>query len=396
MNCPQVYAQQAVSDSNVPAWSDPARRNRNNFDFLRLLFSVAVIISHSFATLGKNEEPLARLSNGRYLFGGLAVNGFFIISGYLIAASFVRSPRFFDYLSRRIRRIYPGFIVAVGVTLFFGYVAGAYQMPAGEFLKEAGKALVSTMTLTPYQPPFAFSSNPISVFNASLWTIRPEFTCYLLLALVFQLRRTAHRMLMLLILPLISSALEISFTTSGQSFLTALRPYIPSIANPDWPLRLWFSFAIGAGMYLYGHRVPYRHSLAAVALVLMVFLQVTPFPRLSAFLAAVPFAYLVFWFAYNPFIRLRDFGHFGDFSYGIYLYGFPVQQILVLFLAPLLNPYTLILLSIAILFPIAAMSWFLVERPCLTSRRRQRIDLNYYKTELDRSKESVGAVSPLR
>ncbi|MDB6154915.1 MAG: acyltransferase [Chthoniobacteraceae bacterium] len=379
----------------VPAWADPAQRNRNNFDFLRLLFSVAVIFSHSFDMLaGKGGvDPLGQLSDVLYTFGGLAVCGFFTISGYLIAGSLVRSPGFFDYLGRRMRRIYPGFLMAVALTLVVGYFINAYRVPEGEFRSESVRAVISTLTLTWYEPPFAFAANPLHTFNGSLWTIRPEFTCYLLLALVFQVRRTRHRMMMLAILPFILWAFETACMSSGQPLLMALRPFIPAPGNPGWPPRLWCCFALGAGMHIYGHRIPYRNSLASLAVGLMVVLGFTPAPKLSGLVSIIPFGYLVFWFGYHPIVRLHDFGRFGDYSYGIYLYGFPVEQTLILLIGASLNPYTLTLLALAVLLPVAVLSWFLVERPCLAASRKYRDNAIGQKPVPDKSKKMTGVTS---
>jgi peptidoglycan/LPS O-acetylase OafA/YrhL len=87
---------------------------KNNFDTLRLLFATLVIYSHSFpVTRGSNiTEPLYRFTGGQVTFGMASVWSFFIISGFLITQSWVRSPNAFRFLRRRISRIFPGFVVA--------------------------------------------------------------------------------------------------------------------------------------------------------------------------------------------------------------------------------------------------------------------------------------------
>src|SRR5258705_9890366 len=94
----------------------------NNFGLLRLILALLVVFSHSYSLAWGSEdaEPLMRLTHGRLGFASLAVNGFFVLSGFLVTHSFLRSRGFFDYLKKRILRIYPGFIAVslIGVVIF--------------------------------------------------------------------------------------------------------------------------------------------------------------------------------------------------------------------------------------------------------------------------------------
>src|SRR4051794_11831245 len=88
----------------------------NNFDFFRLAMATLVIYSHTFPLLyGSNQgiEPLARVTGGQLTFGALAVDVFFIISGFLITMSWQHSRGTFDFLKRRLRRIAPAYLCAM-------------------------------------------------------------------------------------------------------------------------------------------------------------------------------------------------------------------------------------------------------------------------------------------
>jgi peptidoglycan/LPS O-acetylase OafA/YrhL len=90
------------------------RRTGNNFGFLRLLFALLVIVSHSPTLIdGDNSRELWNETFGSFTFGGVAVDGFFLISGYLITKSFESSKTIADYLAKRILRIYPGYMLSL-------------------------------------------------------------------------------------------------------------------------------------------------------------------------------------------------------------------------------------------------------------------------------------------
>ena len=98
---------------------DPPLPKDNNFGALRLLFASVVILSHSPEILdGDRHRELLTMMFGTISFGVLGVDGFFIVSGYLITKSFLSSDTLFAYFKKRVLRIYPGFIVAFLLCLF--------------------------------------------------------------------------------------------------------------------------------------------------------------------------------------------------------------------------------------------------------------------------------------
>src|SRR5258705_13033251 len=123
-----------------------AGRSRNNtFDFLRLALAMPVLVSHCYPlTQGNNDrEPLSQLTGGNEDLGRVAVAGFFILSGFLIANSWAGSLGLLDFLRRRALRIYPGFIAAV---LFTSFVIGPFAMsegfPTGLVIKRVLRGIV--------------------------------------------------------------------------------------------------------------------------------------------------------------------------------------------------------------------------------------------------------------
>jgi peptidoglycan/LPS O-acetylase OafA/YrhL len=179
---------QTISESREVPWRD-SRGRANNLDFLRFLFAVLVIYSHSYVLIldedkGNYHEPFSVLTRGQTTGGGLAVAFFFIISGFLITQSWMNSRGLTDYLRRRVLRIYPGFIV---VSLFCYLIVaplGAAK-PAAEVLAEFSLWRVLQYLVLLYLPsdPGVFVTNPLPyALNGSAWTIKYEFGCYVVVA----------------------------------------------------------------------------------------------------------------------------------------------------------------------------------------------------------------------
>ncbi len=155
----------------------------NNFGAARLLLATAVILSHSPELIDgdRSREPLTRIFPA-LSFGSLAIDGFFLISGYLITQSFLSSPSPKIYLTKRILRIVPGFAAAFLISLLiFGPLGG------GELFADPMLWAVNLKRLLLLQPPFlptAFADSPYPALNGSMWSIAYEFRCYLAVLIV--------------------------------------------------------------------------------------------------------------------------------------------------------------------------------------------------------------------
>jgi peptidoglycan/LPS O-acetylase OafA/YrhL len=343
-----------------------ASSRHNNFDFLRFLLAVIVIHTHSYALCG--AEYTGFLQRLRHLdFGGawLAVNGFFAISGFLIAGSWMKSPSLGEYLRRRALRIYPGFIACtVLCVVLVGPLGGA----------DLGSYFGDWRTYAFFQPlilgptaslPGVFTSVPWhGVVNASLWTIRFELFCYLLLAtlgLSGALRRPR------VILALFAVALACQFAEQHE-WPTRWNMVFP-LAGDLWELpRLIVFFLAGATLFVYRNRIPLDGRLATACVLA---LSVAFYVRATTLLLPVCGVYLLFYFAFSPRVGLQHFGKHGDFSYGMYLYAFPIQQLLVHHFSGVRSPILLTLLALPLTFGAAFMSWHLVEKPFLALKKKR-------------------------
>jgi len=341
--------------------------HQNNFDFLRFVLATLVIVSHSFALLEGNEkrEFLMQLTGGQMTEGELAVNGFFVLSGFLIAQSWENSRGLGHYLRKRVLRIFPGFLVAA---LFSALVAAPLiASSSAQYWAEFSPLRFALGALNlELKEPNCFDNMPVADVNGSLWSIRYEFFCYLGLAFLGKIGAFRWRGVVAaafcLCIALFAAQLYggLKMPGSGFSFIYCW---------PErWP-RMAGYFLSGTLFYLYRHRIPWSIWIALPALAGIVVLA--NIHEIALLPIALPFlgTYLFFYVAYVPSRRLQRFAARGDFSYGMYLYAFPTQQLLVHEFGNSLTPLTLFLLAFPLTALLAMISWFLVEKRFLVKKQ---------------------------
>ncbi len=338
---------------------------------LRFLLAVAVIYSHCYVIYyGKavDTEPFMRFSNNQVDLGSVAVDGFFVISGFLIVRSFQFSASLIDYLQKRVLRIYPGFLVAFTLSMLLlaplGTIDSAHpQGNFGAYFQNFREKLfvLNLLTLQTQQAPWAFQGNPLpNMANESLWTIQYEFVCYLLVPVLAALGLFKRRWLLLVLFVLAYTLLAL------QDFAQILlwEGYQGKVLSHPLYLPKFFTyFLAGACFYVYRTQLPRNTGLllfSAAALVLSCVM-------LPAFNLVAPLAgsYLLFYLAYFPGIRFPHFTRKGDFSYGLYLYAWPLQQLVMAVGGERLSPGLLFAFSMVFTFMAAYASWHLVEKPFL-------------------------------
>jgi len=336
----------------------------NHFNLMRMAMAILVVWSHSFAlALGTEErEPISLLLNGTYNAGSIAVRVFFIVSGFLITISFVRTKSIRAYLVKRVARIYPGFLVCVPICAFI--IVPLFSTTADLSLAAIGRTLLNMLHLTAIMPPSdVFAHNPAGrMVNGSLWSIRYEFFCYLsvIMAGVTGLLTRGRALILAALLATIAAKIILD--------LHGMRPALGIIGDIFGFPYLWLtvapSFLAGMLAYLYRDLLPRSGWLA---LGLLAALVISAHAWRPATDAVFPFAmaYLTFYAGFHP-IRLPDAARYGDFSYGTYLYAFPIQQMLVTAGLPFIF-YVPLAMILSVLAGVA--SWFLVEKHFLPRKR---------------------------
>lgn len=324
----------------------PTRHNALNA--LRLLLAALVIVTHTDTVLGRADFRVA----GDTL-GGWAVAGFFAISGFLVAGSRGRTS-LADYLRRRALRIMPGYW-ACCLVIAFGLAPLLAALTAQRW--DLGSALGYVLrngALVQVQPGIEGTLTSAAypgTWNLSAWTLIYEFTAYVVLGLL--LPRTTGRWA----LP-IAAALLVGATILSAPRFKAVVPYEVFTFG-----RLGTFFFAGAVLYVLGRRVAWTPWLAALAVLALGALASTS--RLTWF-GALPLAYLLLWLGRVLPVRV---GSVNDISYGVYLYGFPVQQCLATFW-PQAPPALFVPAVLACVLPLAWLSWRFVERPAMRWRGR--------------------------
>ena len=334
-----------------------ASRRDNNFDALRLSAALLVVIGHAFVLT--SSEPAPRLAGVPIHTVGLYV--FFIISGYLITDSWLRTPRVGSYLFKRCLRIFPALIVIVVVTvLILGPLLSS--LPAGAYFADpqTSKYLLNLTLFAQYDLPGVFDiGHRSTAVNGVLWTLGLEFACYLLIAaagvLARRLRTPSVRVLLMSI-----------FT--AVAFGCTLIPTLPSALT--WLSSagaIWVFFAIGALARELIHVRFFQLRWAFVATVAWLALGAA-WPGGGWLFSVLLLPYISLAVALRPISGVRSAARFGDVSYGTYLWGFLVQQV-VMEMAPGLAFGANLALVITSTVLISLLSWHLVERRALSLGR---------------------------
>ncbi len=291
--------------TEITSTSPPTPTRANNFSLLRMLFASLVVVSHSSDMIyGDPLHDILTRIFGTISFGTLAVDGFFIISGYLITQSFFSSSRA-SYLLKRLLRIYPGFIVAFLFSILLCVYFSAYQPPITH--KEIFNNIVNVTLL---MEPFLSSVYPGSFhpgLNGSMWSISYEFHCYLMVILLAYVGLFQRKKLLLAITGIFLFIL-LFHPTIYVPGSADVAPFVPQpISLParawrdllsvtlEWPLvdvRLFGMFLSGCCFYVFRESVAYHGRLAAVAALVLIICMF--FAPLAEPAVAVFGGYLIF------------------------------------------------------------------------------------------------------
>ena len=265
----------------------------------------------------------------------------------MIVQSWASRPEPWPFLTKRLLRIYPGFVLA---TLLCVFVVGPLATDPREYFKAFWvTGLVKNLLFleAPISAP-VFKGTFYAVLNGAMWTISYEFICYLIVLLFGVIGAMRYRGAWLLATAGIFSALAL-----GHAGI---------FISKDPFLRLASFFFSGGCFYLYRDYIKYQPKLAALSLVVMI---ASMFSHYTVELALGTIgAYLLFYFATFPIQPLQSFNRLPDVSYGTYLYGWPIQKLLLWYF-PSTSPWMLFPTSLSVCIVLGWISWQLVEKPMM-------------------------------
>ncbi len=343
-----------------------AQDRDNNFNLIRILAALAVLVSHSVDLLPASSggEGLRRLMNLLQMhtnlsFGSIAVDVFFVTSGFLVTRSLLVRKSAIDFILARILRIYPALIVMVIITVFvLGTFFTAIPLPTYLTHPQTYHYLKKCITLyggVAYKLPGVFEQNFYKgAVNGSLWTMPKEIKMYSILIFIWLgLSYTKNKLNIFKIL-IVSSALIAGVLEVMHHFQQD---------NVNQFTRLFFMFFSGSACYVLKDRIAFSHVAFWMILVLMLTASVINI-HVFFVIYKLTIAYVLLYLAYIPAGLIRSYNRLGDYSYGLYIYAFPVQQsISAIF--PQSSVYLMIIISFFISLTLAIFSWHFVEKRAL-------------------------------
>ncbi len=347
---------------------DVLRAGRNNFDLLRLCAALAVVVGHSYVFYPRTSGwDLLLLLTHHESTGSLAVFTFFLISGMLVSASWERDPRVLAYLSHRIMRLWPALWVNTLLLTFLVVPLWSTDLSYGQALRNPSlwhwfRHTLSLWSGTVVPVAQAFLGLPFKATpNAVVWTLPLEFKAYLLvLAMGWGL---AFQQTWRFILAMTLATLALAWTYLHPPALAVLADWGRLVPGYTAPPVLFFLF--GVLLYRYRTRVVIHAWPLPLALLLTYLVRDR---RGGEVVLLLTWTWLILWLAAWP--RLRAWIPAQDRSYGVYLYDFPVQQMLAC-LTPHLNHWLSLFIVLPATWALAGWSWRFVEHPALLWVRRR-------------------------
>ncbi|MWB94504.1 acyltransferase family protein [Flavobacterium sp. GA093] len=331
----------------------------NNFDFLRFIFALLVVISHAnvLSGYGVKDQWIFKLTNGQIELSNIGLNGFFILSGYLIFQSIERSKNVFDFYWKRILRLFPGLFVVLVLTVIFAPLVYQNSIPYLDNYKVLSyiPRNLSLFNLQ-YSIKGVFESNPYSSsINGSLWTICYEFSCYVLLSGLLIIIKKRKIVLLFLVSVFLLMIIGYNF------FYIQLNHIIKFGMSGSHFFNLG-TFFIGGSLFASLKIENFKNK--SLLLVIVSILVVTSLYYNSYdFFKHILLTIMILLIGLMPVKYFHSFGKTGDPSYGIYIYSFPIQQTLIYFFN--IGGNTLIIRSVLLSLLFGYFSWHLIEKKAL-------------------------------
>jgi len=349
-------------DNSLGSKLKNAKYRPAGFDYLRIVLALMVVILHGpFSAFGSAGADMVWNSPFSPLFR-MVVPMFFALSGFLVAGSYERCSTLLKFFCLRIIRIFPALVVETIVSaLILGPLLTV--LPLSQYFTDPlfFKYFFNMLGEPQYHLPGLFVNNPGTLVNGQLWAVPYELGCYITIALMGVVGGRNNKLIAPLAFLLLTAATlgAIFFYWHAVPTVHRALPGISQIA----------AFTVGVSVYQFRDKLPGTPLAGLVAfLASLIFLSV---PGYLPLLAPIPLAYFtVYVGCLNPkrIALLRG----ADYSYGVYLYGLPIQQAFVCIFPKVQSGTVTAIVGVAVSLCVAALSWHFVEEPA--TRLRGQID----------------------
>lgn len=341
---------------------------KNNFNFLRFYFAFIVIIGHLIEISGVTVfQPFAPFFSTY-----ISVTAFFCISGFLITMSYQTTPTLKAYFTKRAARLLPAYIFAILACTIFLSLASNYSLVEYFTHPQLFKYLAANLSflnfVEPCLPGVFTSGNTFCAVNGALWTLKVEVSFYLAIPiLLYFVNKIKRKYILMIIIYVLSVVYRLAFDKLGEltesGIYTMLSRQLPGFLS---------YFICGIALYYY-FDIFIQHKLKLLILGIILFAT----ERIIGIeiLSPLGLSLIVFSVAFS-FEKLNSFAKHGDISYGIYIFHFPVLQVIKsLGFFEKYNPYLVSIIFILTVLLIGYASWHLLEKKFLAKSKSIRIDL---------------------
>ena len=338
--------------------SDKLNSGKNSFGLVRLAAASAVIFSHAWSVTAGNDtlEPLEAETG--FALGWHAVNLFFALSGLLIAGSLSRSKSILRFAWARVLRIFPALMAVTIITIFVAALVvdtTTWNLSTvGEFFLRNMFLIGATATL-----PGVFQNNPVlSDINIPIWTLKYEVLAYVSIVILT------------IICGRFSNHLRVQTATLVILTMTAVIMIFfgPSDIHDRFEhvIRLAFAFYLGVAAW-HWREVKFLSSLVLI-LLSIINLGLLWLDIKYAAIQIIWLAYAGLWFGTRIYGWVSTVVDKQDYSYGIYIIGYPIQQIVMAYTG-ITDPWLNFVVSLLLVLPLAACSWNFIEKPALKFKK---------------------------